>query len=142
MVPSERIFFEEVRSAFAETASALGLSGPSETYLVMPVAAYRSGEVEYRMLLDRRDGTVECSVKTETDSVMFTVGIEALALATQVVDRRGRLSYSARNLKQMKKSLLGQAEYVRLVHPFFADAAPEELMRQAGAREWLKNADS
>jgi hypothetical protein len=138
MVPSVKVFFEEVRAAYAETASSLGLAGPTETEHVLPVSTYQGGGVEYQVGLDFREGSVECRASTETESVAFTAGIEDLALASGVVELRGRVSYSARNLKQLRKSLLGQAEYVRLVHPFLADSAAEDLMRQAGAREWSK----
>ncbi|WP_146608167.1 hypothetical protein [Streptomyces sp. NTH33] len=141
MVPSAKVFFEEVRAAYAEAASSLGLTGPAEAEQVMPVSAYRCGGVEYQIGLGFRDGVVECSASTETESVAFTASIEDLALAAGVVDLRGRVSYSARNLKQLRKSLLGQAEYVRLVHPFLAGPAAEGLMRQAGARQWSKGAE-
>jgi hypothetical protein len=67
--------------------------------------------------------------------------LEDVALAAGVVGLRGRVSYSARNLKQLRKSLLGQAEYVRLVHPILADSPTEALMRRTGAREWSKGAE-
>ena len=141
MVPSAKVFFEEVRAAYAEAAGALGLTGPTETEHVMPVSTYTDGGVEYQIRLDFREGAVECSAGIETESVTFTAGIEDLALAAGVVELRGRVSYSARNLKQLRKSLLGQAEYVRLVHPFLADSGAEGLMRQAGAREWNKGTE-
>jgi hypothetical protein len=69
------------------------------------------------------------------------VDIEPLAIVTGVVEKCGGISYSARNLKQLRKSLLGQADYVQRVHPFLNDTATaEDLMRQAGAREWNKGA--
>lgn len=141
MVPSAKGFFEEVRAAYAETAAVLGLSGPTETELVLPVSAYKGGGVEYEIGLDFREGGVECSVSTQTESVTLTVDIEPLAIAAGVVEKQGGISYSARNLKQLRKSLQGQAGYVRRVHPFLADSATAEaLMRQAGAREWRKGA--
>jgi hypothetical protein len=142
MVPKASVFFDEVREACAHTASILSLIGPHQTEEIIPVATYQGAGVEYRIHLDTMEGIVECSVETETDSVRLTVDIEELALATRAVERRGGFSRSARNLKQMKKSLLGQAEYVRLVHPFLANKATEELMRQAGAREWDKRPDT
>jgi hypothetical protein len=139
VVPSAKIFFEEVRAAYEETAAALGLSGPTETELVLPVSTYMTGRVKYEIQMDRREGVVECSVSTETGSVILTVSIESLAIAAQVVEKRGGLSYSARNLKQLRKSLQGQAAYIEHVHPFLADdSLADELMRKAGAREWNK----
>ncbi|MFI9176316.1 hypothetical protein [Streptomyces lincolnensis] len=136
-----KVFFDEVRSACASAAAALGLTGPQESQRVMPRADYKSAGVEYRVRLDDSDATVECSVKIETDTVRLTVGIEELAIAAGVVEKRGGISYSARNLKQLRKSLHGQADYLQQVHPFLADAAAaEQLMRQAGAREWNKDA--
>ncbi|WP_427168388.1 hypothetical protein ACQF4J_44640 [Streptomyces sp. C1-1] len=137
MVPSTKSFFEEVRAVYAETATALGLSGPTETERVLPVSTYRGGGVAYRVALDFREGGVECSVSFTTDAVMLTVDIEPLAITAGVVEKRGGISYSARNLKQMRKSLLGQAGYVQRVHPLLTDAATiEDLMRRSGAREW------
>ncbi|MFJ9707168.1 hypothetical protein [Streptomyces sp. NPDC101234] len=140
MVPSSKIFFEEVRAAYAETAGSLGLTGPAETENVIPVSAYAGGGVEYSIGLDVRAGTVDCTVGTESESVAFTVYIEEPALAVGAIEVRGRISYSARNHSQLRKSLLGQAEYVRLVHPLLAAAATDELMRQAGAGERKKPA--
>jgi len=138
MVPSAKSFFAEVRTVYAETAVALGLSGPVETTFVLPVSAYKGGGVEYEVALDFREGGVNCSVSFEVDSVTtLKLDIEPLAIAAGVVEKRGGLSYSARNLKQLRKSLLGQAGYVQRVHPLLTDAATiEDLMRRAGAREW------
>ncbi|MDT0485313.1 hypothetical protein [Streptomyces doebereineriae] len=71
----------------------------------------------------------------------LNVDIETLAIAAGVVDKRGGISYSARNLNQLRKSLQGQANYLQLVHPYYTDATTaESLMRQAGARVWRKGA--
>ncbi|MFD4605377.1 hypothetical protein ACFWPQ_46110 [Streptomyces sp. NPDC058464] len=83
---------------------------------------------------------MDCVVGTGTKTVDLTVNVEQLALAAGVIEGRGEISYSARNLTQLRKSLSGQAKYVRLVHPLLADKATEPLMRQAGAREWKKPA--
>ena len=137
MTPSAKVFFDEVRTVYASIAAALGLTGPEETERVMPSAHYQGPIVEYRISLDYSEGTVGCSVELEADNFILTVGIEPLAITAGVVEKRGRISFSARNLKQLRKSLHGQADYVQRVHPFLADAdAAQELMRQAGAREW------
>lgn len=141
MVPSEEVFFDEVRTVCDATAGELGLTGPAETGRVMPRAVYKGDGVDYRIGLDDSDGTVECSARIETDTLALTADIEALAIAAGVVEKRGGISYSARNLKQLRKSLQGQADYIRRVHPFLTDATrAENLMRQAGAREWTKGA--
>ncbi|MDV9176639.1 hypothetical protein R6V09_41750 [Streptomyces sp. W16] len=141
MVPSTKSFFEEVRAAYAETAAALGLSGPVETTLVLPVSAYKGGGLEYEVALNFREGGVGCGVSFDVDPVItLTVDIEPLAIAAGVVEKRGGISYSARNLKQLRKSLVGQAGYVQRVHPLLTDAATtEDLMRRAGAREWHRH---
>jgi hypothetical protein len=141
MIPAAEVFFEEVRAAYAVTKSSLGLSGPAEDEHVIPVSIYKGGGVEYQIGLDPREGTVECNVSIAAESVTLTASIEDLALAAGAVELRGRLSYSARNLKQLRKSLSGQADYVRLVHPFLSGSAAEDLMRQAGAREWSRNTE-
>jgi hypothetical protein len=130
MVPSAKSFFEEVRTVYAETAVDLGLSGPVETTFVLPVSTYKGGGVEYEVALDFREGGVNCSVSFEVDSVTtLTMDIEPLAIAAGVVDKRGGISYSARKLKQLRKSLLGQTGYVQRVHPLLTDAATtEDLM--------------
>ncbi|WP_217240227.1 hypothetical protein [Streptomyces sp. AC555_RSS877] len=118
-------------------AAALGLTGPEETELVMPRVTYKSAVVEYRIRLDNSEASVEYSAKIDTGTVRLTADIEPLAIAAGVVEKRGGISYSARSLKQLRKSLQGQADYLQRVHPFFADAATaESLMRRAGAREW------
>jgi hypothetical protein len=140
MTPSAKVFFEEVRAVYAETAATLGLSGPAETEQVLPASTYKDGGVAYEVVLDFGEGAVECQVRLRTDSVTLTVDIEPLAIAVGVVEKRGGISYSARNLKQMRKSLQGQADYVQRVHRFLTDAdAAEELIRQAGAREWSQD---
>ncbi|WP_406117733.1 hypothetical protein [Streptomyces sp. NBC_00989] len=140
MAPSSKIFFEEVRAAYAETAGSLRLAGPVETENVLPVSTYTAGGVEYSVELDIREGYVDCVVGTETETVDFTVNVEQLALTAGVIEVHGKISYSARNLTQLRKSLSGQARYVRLVHPLLADKATEALMRRAGARAWKKPA--
>jgi hypothetical protein len=140
MASSSKIFFEEVRAAYAGTAGSLRLAGPVETENVLPVSTYTGGGVEYSVELDVREGYVDCVVGTETETVDFTVNVEQLALTAGVIEVRGKISYSARNLTQLRKSLSGQAGYVRLVHPLLAGKATEALMRRAGARAWKKPA--
>jgi hypothetical protein len=55
-----------------------------------------------------------------------------------VVDKRGTVSFSARNLKQLKKSLVGQRAFIEPVHPLLSGdlESAMRLMRAAGAREW------
>lgn len=140
MVPSVKVFFEEVRAAYSETASSLGLAGPTETEHILPVSTYIGSGVKYEIALDFREGTVECGACIETESAMLTADIKDLALAAGVVELLGRISYSARDLKQLRKSLQGQAEYVQRVHPLLSGAdVAEGLMRRADAREWSKN---
>ncbi|MFK0160067.1 hypothetical protein ACIQVK_49425 [Streptomyces sp. NPDC090493] len=104
MVPSPKIFFEEVRRVYAATADSLDLAGPVETENVIPVSTYTGGGVEYSIELDVREGTVDCTVGTEADSVAFSLPIEQLALATGAIEARGRISYSARNLTQLSNA--------------------------------------
>ncbi|MEV0737022.1 hypothetical protein AB0I51_13840 [Streptomyces sp. NPDC050549] len=138
VVPSAKTFFEEVRAVYAETATALGLSGPIETTFVLPVSSYKGGGVEYEFSLDFREGGVNCAAGIEVNPVTtLIVDIEPLAIAAGIVEKRGDISYSAQNLKQLRKSLVGQTGYVQRVHPLLTDAATaEDLMRRAGAREW------
>lgn len=49
MVPSVKVFFQEVRAAYAEAAMRLGLDGPEEAEDVIPVSSYRLAEEELRM---------------------------------------------------------------------------------------------
>ncbi|MFF1303101.1 hypothetical protein [Streptomyces sp. NPDC058307] len=56
------------------------------------------------------------------------------------MDKRGTVSFSARNLKQMKKSLVGQRAFIEPVHPRLSGdlESAVRLMRAAGAREWRR----
>ncbi|MFC4033344.1 hypothetical protein ACFO3J_17875 [Streptomyces polygonati] len=63
--------------------------------------------------------------------------VEILALAAGVVERRGGISYSAASLRALRRSLEGQADYVRRVHPTLVDGKGPEMMRKAGAREYI-----
>ncbi|MFK0288800.1 hypothetical protein ACIQVL_51280 [Streptomyces sp. NPDC090499] len=142
VVPSAKVFFNEVRAVYASTADALDLTGPEETEQIMPRASYKAAFIEYWISLDYAEGTVGCRVKTETDTIMLTVDIEPLAVSTGVAEKCGAISYSARNQKQLRKSLQGHAEYVQRVHQLLIDSATaESVMRQAGAREWEKRAE-
>ncbi|MEU6371828.1 hypothetical protein [Streptomyces sp. NPDC046909] len=133
-------FFDEVRAAFTATAEELKLTGPEESELIMPSANYKGSGVEYRFRFDSQEGTVTCSVKIPTDTADLTVDVEPLAIAAGIVEKCGGVSYSARNQNQLQKSLLGQADYVRRVHPFLTDfAAAVDLMRKAGADEWRRH---
>jgi hypothetical protein len=132
-------FYGEVRAAFADTAEELKLTGPEERELVLPTAAYKGPGVAYRFRLDGQEGTVDCIVEVPAGAVDLVADIEPLAIAAGVVEKRGGISYSARNQSQLQKSLQGQVDYVRRVHPFLADPArAESLMRQADAREWAR----
>ncbi|MFF8352981.1 hypothetical protein ACF063_05975 [Streptomyces chartreusis] len=140
MVPTAKVFFDEVRTTCAPTAASLGLTGPEEEDVVMPCARYKGAVVEYWISLDYSEGSMGCSAVINTEAYLLTVDLEPLAITAGVVDKRGGISFSARNLKQLRKSLLGHADYVSRVHPFLDDtaAAAEDLMRRAGARQWTK----
>lgn len=72
MVPSAKVFFEEVQVVYAQTATVLGLSGPVATEKVIPAATYSGGGIAYTVFLDITEGgTVGCSVETETDAAML-----------------------------------------------------------------------
>ena len=144
MVPGVEDFLTEVRAACADIADRLGLEGPGETESGPPlaVATYTGSGVTYDVVLGLWDGYVEIHACRETPSTLCKVSVEKLAVAAGAVDRPGGVSFSARSLRQMKKSLAGQLRYVELVHPLVTgDAeAAVELMRRADAREWSKPA--
>ncbi|MFG3370522.1 hypothetical protein ACGF0K_36935 [Streptomyces sp. NPDC048156] len=140
MVPGAKEFFAEVRAAYVELADELPLVGPVESDLVGPSTSYAGGQIEYSIFLDRREGVVFCTVELDSVSSRLRAGLEEVAVASGVVERRGRISESARNMKQMKKSLLGQVEYVRLVHSVLSGEGAEQVMRDAGAKESPKRA--
>jgi hypothetical protein len=140
MVPSAKTFFTEVQAVYDPIATTLGLTGPEESERVLPTSHYTGPVVEYWSSLNYSEGTVRCSVELHADTYFLTVDIEPLAITTGIVEKRGGISFSAQNQKQLRKSLQGQADYVQRVHPFLTDTdTAEELMRQAGAREWSKD---
>ncbi|MGW0860534.1 hypothetical protein [Streptomyces sp. NPDC002690] len=144
MVPSVRTFFEEVRTAFAGVAESLDLAGPDETEHVLPVSTYTGGGVAYEISLDRGEGAVGCGVGIEKAGVTFIAGIEQISIAAGLLERRGSVSYSARNLGQLRKSLLGQIGCVPRLHPLLSGGgdAAVVLMRRAHAREWWTRGQS
>jgi hypothetical protein len=138
-VPAAKVFFAEVRALFAEVAEKWGLEGPSEreSPLMLVTSSYNGGGVTYEFYFEWFEVCVEIHVLLETETRRFKADIEPLAIAAGVVEKRGGVSFSARNQKRMKKSLTGQLAYVELVHPLLT-RDPEsavELMRKAGARE-------
>ncbi|MHC3468234.1 hypothetical protein ACYF6T_05940 [Streptomyces sp. 7R007] len=144
MMPGPEAFFGEVRVAFAETARRLGLEGPGagEADRHLAVATYAGAGVRYKAVLGLWQGDIEIHACRDTPSTECKVGVVGLALAAGVVGRRGGVSFSARSLRQLRKSLTGQVRYVELVHPLLA-GDPETavaLMRAAGAREWRRPA--
>lgn len=144
MVPGVKVFFAEVRDTCAEVAGRLDLEGPGEQESGLPlaVATYTGSDVRYEVVLGLWDGYVEIHACRETEATLCKVSIEKLALAAGAVDKPGGVSFSARSLRRMRKSLAGQLRYVELVHPLVSgDAqAAVELMRRADAREWSRPA--
>lgn len=140
MIPTAKAFFEEVRTSCAAMAASLGLTGPEEEDVVMPSSRYKGTVVEYWISLDYAEGTVGCRAVIDAEAYLLTVDLEPLAITAGVVEKRGGISFSARNLKQLGKSLLGHADYIQRVHPFLSEpAGAEDLMRHAGARQWPKD---
>lgn len=88
VTPTAKVFFQEVREIYAETAVRLELMGPEESQDVIPVSSYKLRELAYEVLLDTREGDVGTQVKVETDAIFLTMDIEALALALNVVEKR------------------------------------------------------
>ncbi|GAA3973569.1 hypothetical protein OG252_20695 [Streptomyces sp. NBC_01352] len=142
MVPGVKVFFAEVRETCAGVAERLGLEGPGERESGLPVAVatYTGSGVKYEVVLGLWDGYVEIHACRETSSTLCKVSVEKLAVAAGAVEKPGGVSFSARSLRQMRKSLAGQLRYVELVHPLVTEdaAAAVELMRRADAREWSK----
>ncbi|MFD7698417.1 hypothetical protein [Streptomyces sp. NPDC059805] len=136
MHPSVKEFFQEVRAAYSGPLIRIGLDWPEETHDVMPVSSYRARELAYDVFLDVREGTVGTAVKVVTDDIYLSIDVEALALALEIVEKRGGFSRSARSLKQLRKSLEGQAAYVEMLHPLLRDGEAERVVTQAGARRW------
>lgn len=137
-VPAAKVFFAEVRALFAEAAGRWGLEGPGEhrSDLLLATSCYSSGGLTYEFYFEWFEVHVKVSAVLETETGKIKADVEQLAIAAGVVEKRGGVSFSARNQKQMKKSLEGQVRYVELVHPFLSGdrEAAEELIRKAGAR--------
>ncbi|MGW7239144.1 hypothetical protein [Streptomyces sp. NPDC054804] len=144
MTPGTEAFFGEVRVAFAEVAERLGLDGPGagEPDRHLAVATYTGSGVTYQVVLGLWQGDLEIHACRETASTVCKVGVAGLARAAGVVDRRRGVSFGARSLRQLRRSLTGQIRYVELVHPLVSGAPDPALalMRAAGAREWHRPA--
>ncbi len=147
-VPAAKVFFAEVRALLAEVTEKWGLEGPDERdgEYGLPIATsrYSGGGVTYEFYLEWFEVQLQTHVHLETETKSFKADIEPLAIAAGVVEKRGGVSFSAQNLKQMKKSLVGQLAYVELVRPFLSGdlQSAVELMRKAGAREWSRSPES
>ncbi|MFG2964191.1 hypothetical protein ACGFZS_13015 [Streptomyces sp. NPDC048288] len=146
MAPGAEAFCGEVRAAFAGVAERLGLDGPgeAETDRHLAVATYIGSAVTYKVVLGLWQGDVEIHACRRTALTECKVGVEGLALAAGVVDRPGRVSFGARTLRQLRRSLTGQVRYLELVHPVVSGDPDTAfaLMRAAGAREWQRPAVS
>ncbi|WP_329127178.1 hypothetical protein [Streptomyces sp. NBC_01465] len=142
MVPSKAVFFREVQEAFADVVSELALNGPVESELVIPVSKYAEGSVIYEISLDAREGSVNTSVELVVGDASLICDVEDVAIAVGTLESRGKISFSARNLKQLKKSLIDQVGCVPAVHSFMMTPEGENIMRAAGAREWSNLPDS
>jgi hypothetical protein len=136
MVPGAEAFFGEVRAAFAGAAERLALDGPGDESADrhLAVVTYAGADVRYTTVLGLWAGDVEIHVCRDAEATECKVGVEKLARAAGVMGRRGAVSFGARSLRQLRKSLSSQVRYVELVHPL----ATVELMRAAGAREWSR----
>ncbi|MEU6377737.1 hypothetical protein [Streptomyces sp. NPDC046909] len=141
MVPGTEAFLDEVRAAFAEVAERHGLAGPGEEERDrhLAVATYTGAGVRYRVVLGLWDGDVEIHACRETGPTECKVGIGKLAVAAGVV-AGGRVSFGARSLRQLRKSLAEQVRCLELVHPLVSGELEPAvaLMRAAGAREWRR----
>ncbi|OIJ64217.1 hypothetical protein [Streptomyces mangrovisoli] len=137
-------FFGEVRAAFADVAERLGLDGPgrAEVDRHLAVATYSGSGVTYNAVLGLWQGDIEIHACRATAWSECKVGVEGLALAAGVVGRRGGVTFGARSVRQLRKSLTGQVRCVELVHPLISGEPDSalRLMRAAGAREWRKPA--
>ncbi|MFG2940590.1 hypothetical protein [Streptomyces sp. NPDC048282] len=146
MAPGAEAFCGEVRAAFAGVAERLGLDGPGETGpdRHLAVATYIGPAVTYKIVLGLWQGDVEIHACRRTALTECKVGVEGLALAAGVISRRGEVSFGARTLRQLRRSLTGQVRYVELVHPLLSGDPDSALalMRAAGAREWQRPAVS
>ncbi|MGY4925389.1 hypothetical protein [Streptomyces sp. 900105755] len=144
MAPGAEAFRGEARAAFADVAQRLGLAGPGggEGDRHLAVVTYAGSGVTYKAVLGLWQGDVEIHVYRRTALTECKVGIEGLAVSAGVVDRRGRVSFDARSLRRLRRSLAGQVRYVELVHPLVSGDPDEalSLMRAAGAREWRRPA--
>ncbi|MDN3024473.1 hypothetical protein [Streptomyces sp. S.PB5] len=142
MVPGTEAFHDEVRAAFADVAGRLGLDGPGEGERDrhLAVATYTGSGVRYQVVLGLWDGDVEIHACRDTGLTECKVGIGKLAVAAGVAG--GRVSFGARSLRQLRKSLAEQVRCLELVHPLVSgEPGPAvELMRAAGAREWRRPA--
>ncbi|MFE4177250.1 hypothetical protein ACFRR7_35305 [Streptomyces sp. NPDC056909] len=131
-------FYREAEEVFVEVVADLGLSVLGASGTVLPVYAFGGQGFRCEVGFDTQEADVECRVKILAQFSVLTASIEEIAITAGVVGGRGGLSYSARNAKQLRNSLAGQARYVRLVHPFLIESEAEDLLRRAGAREWVR----
>ncbi|SDO65658.1 hypothetical protein [Actinacidiphila guanduensis] len=129
-------FLWEVATAFDGAARELGLVGPAAEDRILMSATYTDGALDYEVLLDLWDLTVETQVRLREPGIVLVADIEPLVLAAGLVDRRGGISFSAASLYALRRSLRGHAAYVRKVQPVLAAGDAAALLRAAGAREY------
>ncbi|MFI0976889.1 hypothetical protein ACH4SP_07660 [Streptomyces sp. NPDC021093] len=136
MVPSAESFCDEVRTTLGPLAREAGLEGPEVSSLeYLPTASYKQGAVRYDISLDPSEGQLVSTVTATLERSVLTAELEQVAIAAGITEARGRISFSARNLRQLRNSLLGHAQYISLLHPRLVGGGSEEVMRRADASE-------
>lgn len=112
-----------------------GAAPPEFRWAVIPVVAFASHGIRYRVMLD----TDEKALLTRIDVVSGEKRL--VAELADLVNAAGlgspnQVSRSARTMHELRKSLVSQAECVSRLRPRLESDQVVPLMRAANAREW------
>jgi hypothetical protein len=130
-----RAFADEAAEAFDFLVRETGLAGPESEGIVIPVVAFSSHQIRYRIMLDTDDRAVTTRIDVKSGEKKLVAELENLVRAAGI-GSPNQVRRSARTLYELRKSLGSQAQYVRQLQACLEPDRIIPLMRAANAREW------
>jgi len=130
-------FAGQAAQAFAGVAEEFGLEGPEESDVVLPSILFSIGVLKYEIVHDPHSHSVETRIAFELEASRLTVGLGNLVHAAGLGPAE-QVKDSAHTVSDMTRSLETQVDFVKRLHPLLVSAGAEDLIREAGAREWRR----
>lgn len=129
----QKVFMDEVESAFRFLIDEFSMLGPERSHVVVPSVSYTDGKLRCRVLFE--DGSVTTRLEIEVDGVRMVADLPEIVFAADL-GSRNEVVRVAHTMRRLEQALMSQAGFVRKLYPLVTGQGAAQLLEKSGAQTW------